>query len=370
MHKRKSPPFITINAQRSPTLTNILDVEYKFNLAHSCHDTNLGIPWYLTFIFRFSWKTLIVCILAGLSTWLSVKYNLLINLRGTNIVWAGVVLPVVFSINAAYQRREYALHSWAAIKANIFAIRLAYAHWGKDGRVPADLTQVADIVMENLFEHVRMYLMHPSVIQELEENVLLSFARLSLINEKLRAGGVSAPELSRVNEYIRVSLVQFESMKMIKIYRTPGCVRGFTKFFLTVIPIVYGPVFAYITEECGYLWPGVILAIIFSTILNALDTAQDTLEMPFGTDLDDIHFIKPEALLSKRVVDINLLNEQPAHCKGCSYQTHYKSDRRLTKFTECLDDEDENRNEYEDDCKNEESHVDAVDSPKYSPMNH
>jgi len=45
-----------------------------------------GFLWYFTFILRLQWKTAIVSVLASLSAFLSYKYNILVNLRGNNII--------------------------------------------------------------------------------------------------------------------------------------------------------------------------------------------------------------------------------------------------------------------------------------------
>jgi hypothetical protein len=225
---------------------------------------------------------------------------LLINLHGNNLVSIAVVFPIVFSINAAYQRREEALRALATIKGNMFAIRLCYAHWSKDLRTPADILATADDVIENFFEDLKDYLSQETVLPSIEERVLHAFSALSLLNERLRKSGVSSPEMSRVNEYIRVMAMNFEIMKTIRVYRTPGCLRGFTKFFLTIIPIVYGPVFAYISEESGSVWYGMVLGVLYAVVLTSLDNTQDILENPYDGDLDDIQFTKPSVLLSNR----------------------------------------------------------------------
>ncbi|KAJ1432202.1 hypothetical protein B484DRAFT_447993 [Ochromonadaceae sp. CCMP2298] len=261
----------------------------------------VNLPWYFTFLFRLNVKTLVVSVLAALSAWMSYREGLYINLRGNNLVDIAVVLPIVFEITAAYQRREIALRSLAVLKANMFSIRLCYAHWSKDSRKTSDIIDIADDIIENFFEDLKMYLSGETVQAVLELHVLNAFSALSLLNEQLRKGGVSAPEMSRVSEYIRIMAVNFEIMKMIRIVRTPGCLRGFTKFWLAAIPILYGPVFAYIAKESGNVWPGIVLAVLYAVVLTALDTTQDILENPYDGDVDDIQFTKPVVLLSNRV---------------------------------------------------------------------
>ena len=185
-----------------------------------------------------------------------------------------VVFPVVFSINAAYHRREEALRALAAIKGNMLAMRLCYSHWSKEHRVNSNsnsntntntkinkngdmnknndnndtnsIITDADEIISTFFNDLKLYLTNHVLDIQLEENVLYNFSSLSRLTERLRDDGVASPEISRVNEYLRIMMVHFEIMKTIKVYRTPVVMRGFTKFFLTVFPMLYGPVFAYI----------------------------------------------------------------------------------------------------------------------------
>lgn len=218
-----------------------------------------------------------------------------------------VVFPVVFSINAAYHRREEALRALANIKGNMFAMRLSYAHWSTSQRstdaadTAACIISDADEIISTFFNDLKTYLTNHSVDTHLEENVLYGFSSLSRLTEKLRENGVASPEISRVNEYLRIMMVHFEVMKTIKVYRTPVVMRGFTKFFLTVFPVLYGPVFAYIANEAGTVGVGIVLATLYAIVLTALDYTQEILESPYAGDIDDIQFFEPSMLLSTKI---------------------------------------------------------------------
>ena len=62
------------------------------------------------------WKAATVAFLAGLSTYWSYKFDVLVNLNGINLVTVAVVFPLVFAVNAAYQRRQHALRSLDILK--------------------------------------------------------------------------------------------------------------------------------------------------------------------------------------------------------------------------------------------------------------
>ena len=73
-------------------------------------------------------KTIIIVILAVLSTYLCRKFDLTAEFPMTLIATA-VVFPIVFSIGGAYKRRENALAKYSSIKAHGRAIYFASRDW-------------------------------------------------------------------------------------------------------------------------------------------------------------------------------------------------------------------------------------------------
>lgn len=248
------------------------------------------------------WKAATVAFLAGLSTYWSYKFDVLVNLNGINLVTVAVVFPLVFAVNAAYQRRQHALRSLDILKGTAFSLRLCFALWAKANRPSRDLLKAADVVLEKFFADLKRYLSHKKLSLEVEEEVITTFVALSILVENLRADSVPPPELSLANRLIRDMVVEFETLKTMHVYRTPTSLLFYIKSFLILIPIVYGPVFAYISKESGHASYGILLAVLFAVVLIALDNTQDVLENPYdGLSPDDIQFRKPVAILRNRV---------------------------------------------------------------------
>jgi predicted membrane chloride channel (bestrophin family) len=66
--------------------------------------------------------------------------------------------------------------------------------------------------------------------------------------------------------------------------------RAFSKIFTIMLPILYGPYFAYLAEDysSGLIY---IVPVLFSIILISLDNIQDHLENPFDlVGEDDVRF--------------------------------------------------------------------------------
>ena len=79
-------------------------------------------------------KSLLLSALAMLSTWLCLRLGITADFPLTLIATA-VVFPLVFSISAAYRRRDSALEEYASLKAHGRALyfaaqaRVTVVHW-------------------------------------------------------------------------------------------------------------------------------------------------------------------------------------------------------------------------------------------------
>ena len=103
------------------------------------------------------------------------------------------------------------------------------------------------------------------------------FSRLSAITMELRNHGVQSGEISRVSQYVSKMIVAFDNLKIIFLYRTPVTLRAYSKVFIYVFPVIYGPYFASTFHDFSasleYVMP-----VLYSFILVSLDNIQDHLE--------------------------------------------------------------------------------------------
>ena len=227
----------------------------------------------------------LVAALAIASTYASLRFGIVVDMP-LELAGIAIVFPIVFSIGQAFQRREAALASLAEYDASLQALVLAHRDWPATGS--ADHEARARDTAEALDADVRSMLREPS--PALDERVQKSFSELSLSIEKLRTDGkVAATEISRINQYLRLVMVNIEKMRNISIYRTPRSLRSFTRVFLTIFPILFGPYFAFIASSSNPA-VGYVVALLYATILVGLDNIQEELENPYdGIGTDDIH---------------------------------------------------------------------------------
>lgn len=226
-----------------------------------------------------NWKTLVVTVLSVVSTWLCYNYHLIAKFPDM-LVGVAIVFPVVFSIGSAYNRRETALQKLSDFKGHAVAIFFATKDWS--GQANSDLhIRIRNLIHEMLVLMRTMFrLKGKKAWVEHEKKMYNKFSELSTMTLELRILGVQSGEISRVSQYVSKMIVAFDNMKIFHAYRTPVTLRAYSKVFLYIFPIVYGPYFASTVQDYSasleYVMP-----VLYSFILVSLDNIQDHLENPF-----------------------------------------------------------------------------------------
>jgi hypothetical protein len=232
-----------------------------------------------TFALIINLKTLAIAGLSVASTWACREYGIVANFPLTLIATA-IIFPIVFSINSAYKRRESVLDDYAALKADGRAIYYATRDW-LENTDASKQERCRDLLGEMLSSTRALFVADRDEMATHEERVYVCFSKISkFIKTDLREAGLASGETSRCNQYLSKMMFAFEQIKHIYQYRTPRTLRAFSDFFITVLPILYGPYFAYIAQE----YPATLLyvmPVLFSLILVSLDNIQAHLENPF-----------------------------------------------------------------------------------------
>ena len=224
-------------------------------------------------------QTLIISLLAVASTWLCVYYKFEADFPLT-LIATSIVFPIVFSIGGAYKRREAALKEYAAIKGYLRAIYFVSRDWLPE--VKSENLKKMENLIHDFFSNFRtMFLGSVDKLEENEKAVYKNFSDFSLyIKHELREEGLPGGECSRTNQYLQKMMISFESIKHIYQYRTPRTLRSFSNLFIKILPIIYGPYFAYKAEGMPWVLEYVI-PVLLTMILVSLDNIQEHLENPF-----------------------------------------------------------------------------------------
>ena len=238
-------------------------------------------------------KSVLVIAIACIFTYLCIQFGFVFDIP-TDLIGIAIVFPIVFSINAAYVRREKALTHFSEIKGSALGIRMAHLHWVNSDTL--NHLKILDNSYASFFEKMSTYLKTKSPSSKTYDEIILHFQDISLSHEELRNLGLSTSEISRLNQYLQRMIIEFENINNIKKYRTPNSLRAYSKVFLNTFPIVYAPFFAFIASTNSHLF-GFSLAIMYGLVLTSLDNIQDDLEDPFdGIGSDDISLEFPNML--------------------------------------------------------------------------
>lgn len=234
-------------------------------------------------------QTLIISALSVASTAVCIHFKYEADFPLTLIATA-IVFPVVFSIGGAYKRRESALRDYAAIKGYLRAIFFVSRDW-IDNPKPENIDKMNDLIRDFFINFRTMFTSPQSELSKNEARVYENFSDFSLyIKHELRGEGLSSGECSRTNQYLQKMIISFESIKHIYQYRTPRSLSSFSGLFIRILPIVYGPYFAFKAESMSWGLEYVI-PIILTMILVSLANIQEHLENPFDQiGEDDITF--------------------------------------------------------------------------------
>lgn len=241
-------------------------------------------------------KAVAVSGLAVASMLLCRRYGLLADFPLTLIATA-IIFPIVFSIGGAYKRREAALDHYGNLKAHGRALYFAARDWLAESHAEA-LAEAGDS-LGSLLGNCRALFAGPLDEMARHENaVYRDFSRLSLFIRGLRERGLASGEVSRCNQYLSKMIISFETMKHIYQYRTPVTLRAYSDIFILVLPILYGPYFAYLATEFS---PGLeyLMPVLFAAILVGLDSIQAHLENPFDQIGEDDIAINAEKFVER-----------------------------------------------------------------------
>jgi predicted membrane chloride channel (bestrophin family) len=242
-----------------------------------------------TFFRIINLRTLIISLLSLTSTYICIVAEVPVDIP-SSILGVAIVFPIVFSINAAYRRREEALSFLASFKSHAVALYWAHRDWLKapDPTHTARFTGLVQALFERV-AHCLRFDRHDPAKHDAFQAVYTTFSDLSASIEALRRCDLSTSEVSRLNQYLRTLVTDFERLYNICIYRTPLSVRAHCKVFITTFPVLFGPYFAYVAQK-SFALGGYGVSVLFSFVLVSLENIQDDLENPFdAVGVDDIH---------------------------------------------------------------------------------
>ena len=133
--------------------------------------------------------------------------------------------------------------------------------------------------LEQFLELIKEDLSNPSSAHERRQDIYSLHMQIAAKNEQ-----VQMPALDFWSNDI---LSAYHKLSFISNYRTPRAMKGYSKVFINIFPLCFGPYFAFVDSQVPTL--GYAVASLYAIILFMLSAIQDQLENPFdGVGLDDI----------------------------------------------------------------------------------
>ena len=242
-------------------------------------------------------RMLVLVCLAVASTYACRELQFFMDFPMSAVVTA-TVFPIVFAINAAYQRRETALAEYGSMQAHAQSLHFAIRDW-VEAPAPALIKQ-SKVHITEIFKSLETLL--TSAQSELNNNqvrVYSEFSKLSkFVSLRFREQGLSSSEISRANQYLSKMLVSFEVLQSIYQYRTPISLRIFSHLFIVLLPLIFGPYFAHLNHGYDSVLAYVPPAL-FTLVVAALAEIQSHLESPFDQIGEDDIQLGVEAYLAR-----------------------------------------------------------------------
>ena len=272
--------------------------------------------------YLFNWYTILLHIcrpvdLLGVAfaifmVWICQATDLHMN-YSPGLVTAAIIFPISFAINAAHHRRGVGLEHLATFKASCLSILVCHCTWayrinpaschtGPDAFVKGSVQYIRDLQSD-----VRAYLDTKPPEQRIK--ALTAFYQRSCAfaahMEILARVGVPPPLLSKLWTDLGMIMKSFESLRIIRDYRTPTRIKAYIYWGRIAFTVFQAPYWAWFIKELpDQAWLAYFGAVMVFFFLHWLSSVQQKLEMPFKHGQDDIN------LSTFRVVDIFEGNKQ------------------------------------------------------------
>ena len=240
------------------------------------------------FLYAVSLRTFIISGLSIAAT-ATCEYLLIVGDMPMSLIGLAVVFPLVFSINASFQRRDEALNQYGKINANLASLYFAHKGWTNSNQADDNFQEIKKLSLRFL-EQLKVDLTNEESPKKLKAEIYEIFGNLSKKNEIFLQKGMPDAH-AIVSSWVNEIMQSYEALSNISDYRTPKALRAYSKVFLNLFPLIFSPYFANLNQDITYM--GYLVALIYSVVLVMLSNIQDNVENPFDNmGLDDIDLDK------------------------------------------------------------------------------
>ena len=133
------------------------------------------------FLYAVSLRTFIISALSIAAT-ATCEYLSIVGDMPTSLIGLAVVFPLVFSINASFQRRDEALNQYGKINANLASLYFAHKGWANSNQSDDNFQEIKKLSLKFL-EQLKVDLTNEESPKKLKAEIYAIFGNLSKKNE-------------------------------------------------------------------------------------------------------------------------------------------------------------------------------------------
>jgi hypothetical protein len=233
---------------------------------------------YLQIINIRTFTVLFICLVTSFSV---IQYEIKYNFDLT-IISIAIIFPLVFTIRAAFRRREKAMDYLSRFKASLLIVARCFERCKK---LPEDKQVYIQGVLRDVSDSLLAFFSDGKHDQApLRANLRLVSGFLMANREEIGSG-----EAFKILRFMKDVHNSVEGTIAIYTHHTPVSLRAYCLIFIYVFPFIYAPALLHRLEEGTPDWVVYGLSCVTGFILISLYNVQDQMENPFDDKgLDDI----------------------------------------------------------------------------------
>lgn len=225
-------------------------------------------------------RTFLVILIYVATCYFTIRYDVRFDYDLT-LISIAIIFPLVFTIRAAFRRREKSLEYLSRMKSGLMAIYYCFENTEK--LLPEKRKEVSSILV-NIPLFLNDYLMNSG-----NEDIVRAAVQKVFTFVQDQKQSISNGLAYKIFRFMKDVHQGIETVMAVNRHRTPISLRAYCLVFIYIFPFIYIPSFLY---QVGYDTPYLVLYMVIALkgfILISLYNVQEHMEDPFDqSGLDDI----------------------------------------------------------------------------------
>ena len=233
---------------------------------------------YLQIINIRTFQVLLICLaISFLVLQYKIKYD-----YDLTVISIAIIFPLVFTIRAAFRRREKALEHLSRFRSSLLTVHYCFqANKKLDDEKRANIKNTIVQISESLIQ----FLSNPARGEiELRTHLAAIFLFIKENEEVIKTS-----DAMKIFRFLKDVQGSTENLIAITSHRTPISLRAYCQVFIYFFPVIYTPALLDRLGNAASDWVVYTLSVVTGFILISLYNVQDQMEHPFDQHgLDDI----------------------------------------------------------------------------------